>query len=101
MAAAGESDVVQAWITKHSDPMYVTDLWFVVKEGENEIRIPACSAILRVTCGLVRDLPGAGDVPVLGDHTAATVVKVVQACYPLGSEDFLEGEESPRTSGVD
>ena len=68
MAAAGESDVVQAWLTKHSDPMYVTDLWFVVKEGESEVRIPACSAILRVTCSLVRDLPEAGDVPVLGDH---------------------------------
>ena len=25
MAAAGESDVVQAWLTKHSDPMYVTE----------------------------------------------------------------------------
>ena len=46
--------VVQAWLTKHNDPMYVTDLWFVVKEGEKEIRIPACSAILRVTCGLGR-----------------------------------------------
>ena len=32
--------VVQAWLTKHNDPMYVTDLWFVVKEGEKEIRIP-------------------------------------------------------------
>ena len=64
MAAAGGLDpTVQAWITKHSDPMYVTDLWFVVKEGESEVRIPACSAILRVTCGLVRDLPEAGDVP--------------------------------------
>ena len=85
--------VVQAWLTKHNDPMYVTDLWFVVKEGEKEIRIPACSAILRVTCGLVRDLPETGDVPVLGDHSVATVVKVVQACYPFGSEDFLENEK--------
>ena len=59
---------VEDWIKQHSDPMYVTDLWFVVKEGESEVRIPACSAILRVTCSLVRDLPEAGDVPVLGDH---------------------------------
>ena len=49
-----DNKVVQAWLTKHSDPMYATDLWFVVKEGESEVRIPACSAILRVTCGLVR-----------------------------------------------
>ena len=48
---------VEGWIKQHSDPMYVTDLWFVVKEGESEVRIPACSAILRVTCSLVRDLP--------------------------------------------
>ena len=100
MAAAGESDVVQAWLTKHSDPMYVTDLWFVVKEGANEIRIPACSAILRVTCGLVRDLPEAGDVPVLGDHTAATVVKVVQACYPFESEDFLDYKYNENLRGL-
>ena len=92
---------VQAWITKHSSDIYETDLWFVVKEGGKEIRVPACRAVLKLTCALVRDLPEAGDVPVLGAHTAATVVKVVQACYPLGSEDFLEGEESPRTSGVD
>ena len=51
MAAAGESDVVQAWLTKHSDPMYVTDLWFVVKEGESEVRIPACSAMRNACSG--------------------------------------------------
>ena len=34
-------DKVEGWIKKHSDPMYVTDLWFVVKEGESEVRIPA------------------------------------------------------------
>jgi hypothetical protein len=49
LAGRDNQAVVQAWITKHSDPMYVTDLWFVVKDGGNEIRIPACSAILRVT----------------------------------------------------
>ena len=83
---------VQAWITKHSSDIYETDLWFVVKEGGKEIRVPACRAVLKLTCALVRDLPEAGDVPVLGAHTADTVVKVVQACYPFGSEDFLEGE---------
>ena len=83
---------VQAWITKHSSDIYETDLWFVVKEGGKEIRVPTCRAVLKLTCALVRDLPEAGDVPVLGAHTAATVVKVVQACYPFGSEDFLEGE---------
>ena len=74
---------VQAWITKHSSDIYETDLWFVVKEGGKEIRVPACRAVLKLTCALVRDLPEAGDVPVLGAHTAATVVKVVQACYPF------------------
>ena len=58
---------VEGWIKQHSDPMYVTDLWFVVKEGESEVRIPACSAILRVTVcstrethvSALRDLPQA------------------------------------------
>ena len=49
LAGRDNQAVVQAWLTKHSDPMYVTDLWFVVKEGENEIRIPACSAVLRLS----------------------------------------------------
>ena len=62
LESVADNRVVQAWITKHSDPTYVTDLWFVVKEGENEIRIPACSAVLRLTCSLVRDLPEAGDL---------------------------------------
>ena len=56
--------VVQAWLTKHNDPMYVTDLWFVVKEGEKEIRIPACSAILRVTCGLGSSSSGVRGNPI-------------------------------------
>ena len=90
MATAELNPVVQAWLTKHSDPMYVTDLWFVVKEGENEIRIPACSAVLRLTCSLVRDLPeAAGDVPVLGDHTASAVVDVLGACYPFFDNQYV------------
>ena len=47
---------VQAWITKHSSDIYETDLWFVVKEGGKEIRVPACRAVLKLTCALVRDL---------------------------------------------
>ena len=44
---------VQAWITKHSSDIYETDLWFVVKEGGKEIRVPACRAVLKLTCALV------------------------------------------------
>ncbi len=40
---------VQAWITKHSSDIYETDLWFVVKEGGKEIRVPACRAVLKLT----------------------------------------------------
>jgi hypothetical protein len=88
--AGGLNPAVQAWITKLNDPMYVTDLWLVVTERGKEMRIPACRSVLHLTCSSIQDLPedGGSDMPVLGDHSAQTVVQVLQACYPFESFKF-------------
>ena len=85
------------------DPMYVTDLWFVVKEGESEVRIPACSAILRVTCSLVRDLPEAGDVPVLGDHKrlGETQRHTHSHDYDSDDQEFISGIDEHLTRATE
>ena len=76
-------DLVGDWISKHGDPAFETDLFFVVTEGGEETRIPACAAVLKINCAMIRDLPEAGDVPVIGDHSARTVVQFLALCYPF------------------
>ena len=76
-------DLVGDWISKHGDPAFETDLFFVVPEDGEETRIPACAAVLKINCAMIRDLPEAGDVPVIGDHSARTVVQFLALCYPF------------------
>ena len=73
------------WLREHGESTGRSDLHLVVTEGGKEIKIPVSRGILAVTSALVRDLPDAEDVPIIGDHTASTVVAFCKLCYPFNA----------------
>lgn len=76
-----QTNIVQEWIREHGSDE-TSDMHLVVQESGVETRIPVSRDVLRITSGLMRGLPEAGDMPVLGEHAASTVVKFTRLCYP-------------------
>ena len=72
---------MQEWIREHGSEDK-SDMHLVVQESGVETRIPVSRDVLRITSGLMQGLPEAGDMPVLGEHAASTVVKFTRLCYP-------------------
>ena len=74
---------VRKWQREHGESTRRSDLFLVVTEGGEEIKIPVSRGVLAFSSGLVRDLPHDEDVPIIGDHTASTVVAFCKLCYPF------------------
>ena len=74
---------VRKWQREHGESTGRSDLFLVITEGGEEIKIPVSRGVLAFSSGLVRDLPNDEDVPIIGDHTASTVVAFCKFCYPF------------------
>ena len=74
---------VRKWQREHGESTRRSDLFLVVTEGGEEIKIPVSRGVLAFSSGLVPDLPDDEDVPIIGDHSASTVVAFCKLCYPF------------------
>jgi len=85
-----QTNIVQEWIREHGSDE-TSDMHLVVQESGVETRIPVSRDVLRITSGLMRGLPEAGDMPVLGEHAASTVVKFTRPELQSASQILAGG----------